>query len=187
MVLLQETFTPFTTRPCWAHTKQRTRTVNPGGFTAGHRQRVGPMTMRTLTCCGAAAAAALSVLAGEWEFTGTTSRSDWQRTGTNWSTVFVKLDTTNILMDCIRVIYCPTNGAIEDSCWMLKPMPPLKSPPTIPALITATNGSRCRLVFEADRWDFDSKNRGMITLRTLELMESGGPTNASAVRATALP
>jgi len=117
-----------------------------------------------------------SVWAKEWVFTGSIKRQvELEGTGRNWVAVFVRIDTTNALMDTIRLKYNPTNGVVdmEGSCWMGKPMTSLKCAANIPALVAAKDGDRCRLTFESERWDPDSKDKGEITLKSLEWIREG--------------
>jgi hypothetical protein len=130
--------------------------------------------MKLLALFLAGVFAATSVCAKEWVFTGSVrGKTEWQRSGANWATVFVKVDSGDVLLDEIRLIYNPTNGVLnlEDSCWMGKPMPKLRCPRTIAALVSAKDGIRCKLIFESEQWDLDAKDKGKITLKSLEWIQ----------------
>ncbi len=120
----------------------------------------------------------------DWTFTGTVQgKAEWQKEGVDYAMIFLKINTENVLMDEIRLIYNPTNGTADRdiSCWMLKPMPSIKCPARIPALVTTANGRQCKIVFESDNWDIETKNKGLITLKSMawikgNILQKGRPS-----------
>lgn len=128
-----------------------------------------------------------SAFAKDWIFRGSiVERSDWEKSGTNWTTVFIKIDTQEFPLDEFRLVYSPSTGVLdlERSCWMHKPMPTLKCPMKIPPLITATNGKPCTLIFEVEKWDWDSRDKGEIRLKSLEWIpvQQPAPANGASPR-----
>ena len=131
--------------------------------------------------------AVTSVLAKDWVFTGSiTDKDEYERgTGPNWAVVFVRIDTTNPMMDTIRLNYNPTNGVVDlyRCCWMGKPMVSLRCAAKMPSLVDAKEGARCRLTFKAEGWDKENKDKGTIILKSLEWIsegvQQGGAANGS--------
>lgn len=114
-------------------------------------------------------------LAKKWSFNGTIrEKSEWKNNETSWTTIFVKIDTDDVLPDEFRLIYNPTSGVIDvqRSRWMDKPMPTLKCPPRISDLVTAKEGKRCRLTFTAPHWDLATKDSGQIELKSFQWIQS---------------
>ncbi len=122
-----------------------------------------------------------AALGNDWVLTGAvTTKADWEAAGTNWSTVVIRIQAPEMPFHQIRFIYNPTNGLVDpERCsWLPEPslppwlteaqLPRLKCPATIPALVSARFGSRCRLTFAADRWDPGTQRSGQIALRNLE-------------------
>lgn len=129
-------------------------------------------------CLLGASLATSSVWAKDWVFSGSVRmKAEYQLAPTNrpsatthWASVFVRINTDHVPLEEVRFIFNPTNGVLdlELSRWLGEPEAGLKCPPKIPALTAAKLGRRCRLVFAADRWDLETKNKGQITLKSFE-------------------
>ena len=139
------------------------------------------MNIQTYILIACFALAGSTGSAKEWQFTGTIHRigNPTARDGTPRLTVFVKIDTDQILLSTFRIILDPTDGSVEQSVWMLKPTPKLNTPNKLPILLEARSNRLCRLTFTADKWDLKTKDSGRIDLTGFEWIQErtqqGGP------------
>ncbi len=102
-------------------------------------------------------------------FTGRVrEKEESEEAGTKWAAVRIEIDTDDPWLNEIRIIYNPADGVVAYASSTWKPMPELKGPAAIPALVAAQEGKRCRLVFNAPRWNLETRGTDPITLKSLE-------------------
>ena len=112
--------------------------------------------------------------AKDWTFTGSVLRkSEWKEQGKPRVTIFVRLDTDDILLNEFRLILDPTDGTVVYSTWMGRPMPSLKSPSKLPQLRQAEASRPCRVTFQSDKWDHRTQNRGLLRLLKFMWIKEG--------------
>ena len=154
--------------------------------------------MKAVAICLLGASLATSpVWAKDWVFSGSVRmKAEYQlaptnrpSATTNWASVFVRINTDQAPLEEILFIFNPTNGVLdlELSRWLGEPEAKLKCPLKIPALTTAKLRRRCRLIFTADRWDLETKNKGQITLKSFEWIPEGAQRNAPANGSQPIP
>ncbi len=109
------------------------------------------------------------VLPKDWVFTGwVREKVEREEAGKKRAGVYMQIDTDHVLLDEFWLACNPATGVVTYAYWMGKPMPELKCPAQIPALVTAEEGKKCRLVFTSTRWDLRTRDARQITLKSLE-------------------